>query len=412
MSPCDRLAIRPHDGRGIPPGRARARPIPTSAGILVIGTLGIFLTVVDIRTKLALALVSVALFSMLLLGTFAYRLSTDLLQEISERQLDALVEAQTRDLEKVVDGWRDAVRLIRSRTQLRFDLKAYQDSNDEAALADMQRIVADAQASTSSVQRITLFDRKGNELVAAGAVSRGAVPAQSTDPAAVDYSGFYLGPDERPMLIFHSLMTLDSEVLGSIEVVIDADSIEALARNYRGLGETGETMVFGHDLSGSLVLMHSLRHTDEPVPWFSPPEYVQAAVTGVARMFTSGVHDYREEEVLAATRFIPDVNWGVVVKLDAEEENRRPELLRRNLVDLSLALGAFAVVGGTLLGFYLARPIRELAQIVDRVRHGETDLRADASADDEIGLLAETLNEYFDQVAGKRRHTPDDDRMV
>ena len=73
----------------------------------------------DIRTKLALALVSVSLLSMLALGTFAYQATSALLREVSERQLDALAESKQRDLEKVVVAWRDRVELIRSRRRER-----------------------------------------------------------------------------------------------------------------------------------------------------------------------------------------------------------------------------------------------------------------------------------------------------
>ncbi len=61
----------------------------------------------DIRTKLALALVAISLVSMLVLGSFAYQTTAELLRQVSERQLDALAESKQRDLEKVIEGWRD-----------------------------------------------------------------------------------------------------------------------------------------------------------------------------------------------------------------------------------------------------------------------------------------------------------------
>jgi hypothetical protein len=61
----------------------------------------------DIRTKLALALVFASLISMGLIGLFAYQTSAQLLQEVSIRQIDALAESKAMDLTKVHQGWRD-----------------------------------------------------------------------------------------------------------------------------------------------------------------------------------------------------------------------------------------------------------------------------------------------------------------
>lgn len=364
----------------------------------------------DIRTRLTLALVSVALLSMFLLGTFAYNVASTMLQDISERQLDALAESKKQDLEQVIAGWRNHVRLIRSRTQLRIQLNELQHSNQPDTLEQIRRILADAQESTAYVQRITLFDKRGTEIAAAGSATRAATPSTNPDPDEVDYAGFYIGEDGRPKVVFNSGLRLDEDGIGSVEVIIDVTNVEAIARNYRGLGETGETLIVGHDRTGTLVLLHTLRHMERRLEWKHPPDYIQAAISGDARTFTEDVVDYRDREVWAATRFVPPVDWGLVVKVDADEETARARELREDMIDLGLALGAFAVVGGTMLGFYLARPIRDLAHAVERIKLGESSLRLDDSREDEVGLLAEALNELLDEHDTARRKSGDDER--
>ncbi len=352
----------------------------------------------DIRTKLALAFVAVSLVSMFLLGTFAYQVSSELLADITERQLDALAESKKQDLENVIDSWKNHVRLIRSRTQLRVNLRDFQNGAGGDVRNKMRRITDDALRSTQHVERITLFDREGREVVTSGTVERQAVTALQADDGDVNYAGFYLGADGKPRVVFNSQVFLDEERIGSLEVVIDVENVESLAKNHRGQGETGETLIVGQAATGDYVLLHSLRHTDSAPDWTELPEYVRAAVSGREMLFTEGVRDYRKQAVWAATRYLPDVNWGLVEKVDAEQETRAMRGLRSDLVDLGLALGAFAVVGGTLLGLYLARPIRDIEQVLRRVREGESSLRANDQLDDEIGLLAEALNEYLDEL--------------
>lgn len=363
----------------------------------------------DIRTKLALALVSVSLLSMLVIGGVAYRVSANLLQEISERQLDALAETKKQDLLEIIEGWRNDVRLIRSRTQLRIRLRELQ-VGDTTALADIERILSDALESTDNVRRITLFDRAANPVMSVGSASAPVTLSPDLRADEARYAGFFL--DEAPHLIFHSDVSLDDERIGGLEVVIAAGRLEALVRNYRGLGETGETLIFAPNPPDNYVLLHGARHADTLPIWREAPDYVRAAGQGVERLYTENVRDYRDRPVWVATRFLPGPNWGLAIKVDAAEETERARTLRSNLIDLGLALGAFAIVGGTLLGFYLARPIRALAEVIERVHNGETEVRADARAEDEIGLLAETLNNYLDKYGPDQTADPRaDDRF-
>lgn len=364
----------------------------------------------DIRTKLALALVAVSLLSMLALGTFAFRVSANLLRETSERQLDALAEAKEQDLLSLVEGWRNDVRLIRSRTQLRIRLREYQQTGDPQAISDIERIMNDAVASTDDVVRVVLFDRDGEVITAAGDIPSPEQLSPDLDLVEARYAGFFLL--DMPHLVFHTNVRLDDETIGGMEVVIVARELHALANNYRGLGETGETIVVAEPEPGKHIILHRLRHADLGPEWINPPKYVEDAVDGVEQVITDGVVDYRNEAVWVATRSLDDPQWGLAIKIDAAEEHSRPLQLRSQMIDLGLALGAFAVVGGTLLGFYLARPITELANVIKRAHSGEAGVRANAKAEDEIGLLAETLNNYLDKYGPDTVNTSDNDRSA
>lgn len=362
----------------------------------------------DIRTKLALALVGVALLSMLALGSFSYRVSADLLQEISERQLDALAEAKEQDLISLIEGWRNDVRLIRSRTQLRVRLRDHQDNDDQQAIADIERILDDALASTDDVVRIVLFTRSGEIVADVGSAPGPTQLSQDLSEDETRYAGFFV--HGLPHLVFHTRVRLDGETIGGMEVIIVASELQAMARNYRGLGNTGETLVVAEPRPGEHILLHELRHGTLGPVWDNPPQYIADAVDGVEQVITENVYDYRNKEVWVATRSLDDTRWGLAIKIDADEEELRALNLREQMIDLGLALGAFAVVGGTLLGFYLARPIRELAQVIERVNNGEADVRANAAAEDEIGLLAQTLNKYLDKHGPVSSQSRDDDR--
>jgi nitrogen fixation/metabolism regulation signal transduction histidine kinase len=102
--------------------------------------------------------------------------------------------------------------------------------------------------------------------------------------------------------------------------------------------------------------------------------------------------------VWAATRHLEESGWGIVVKSDASEERTPIVDLRDRMVRLALSLAAFAILAGILLGLHLARPIHELADVVNRIRGGETSARARVWSQDEVGELARTFNRMADAL--------------
>jgi HAMP domain-containing protein len=356
---------------------------------------------VDIRTKLALALVFVSLLSMALLGTFAYQTSARLLQEISVRQLDALAESKKRDLVKVQEGWRDQLRLIRSRTDLRDNLQRYFVSQDEVALRRVREIIENAVTATDNLDRIDILDLDGNEVVGFGQVERPHKHDMPQDSQLIVYGGSYVTESGSLRVMFTSLLNIDGQGIGAIEVVFDGLDLYSVPGNYTGLGETGESVVVKQD-GESVLVLNPVRHDEEYKYRRLSNEQgslpMSRVLGGEDFVFDDRVKDYRDVDVWAATRYLEDLQWGLIVKVDAAEEAKRANQLREAMIDIALALSAFAIIGGTLLGLYLARPIHDLALLVERVREGELTLRADISGDDEIAYLAESVNELLDHL--------------
>ncbi len=161
------------------------------------------------------------------------------------------------------------------------------------------------------------------------------------------------------------------------------------------------------DQEGVIRVLNPLRHDNSIEPRVievaEAGADVRGALAGDEQIFTTGLQDYRGISVWSATRHLAHLNWGLVVKVDVSEEEKRANVLQEALIDIAVALSAFAIIGGALLGFYLARPIHELAVIVERMRHGEDSLRAEVKGDDEIAFLAEALNEFLDHLEDEQK---------
>ena len=365
----------------------------------------------DLRTKLSLALVFVSLASMTLLGVFAYATSATLLQEISLRQLDALAESKKRDLIKVYEGWEDNLRLVRNRTQLRTSMRNHLRDRDDSSLREIERIIEGITLAVPEIDRLIVLDRKGDEITSFGHSG----VTQSTFPLGDDigYVGTFVDEGTGVRVALNTPVELDGQMIGGIQLIVDASDLSDITGDYTGLGETGEAIVLMRQGEDSIQVLTKLRH--EPEARF-PEIKIDTSSEELLQLFVveevpAQAHlDYRNEWVWSATRIIPGLGWGLVVKVDVEEEGQRANVLREALFDIALSLSAFAIIGGALLGYYLARPIQELASVVQRVRHnGEAGgVRAEVKGKDEVAMMAESFNEFLDHLESERAAEPPD----
>ena len=351
----------------------------------------------DIRTRLSLVLVAVSLISMMLLGTFAYITSAGMLQEISLRQLDALAESKKRDLTKVYESWEDKVRLVRSRESLQTAISDLVSVNSKENQQALETLIQGVTVALPKIDELIVIDADGQRLASSGHSKLSHAP--STVSSDIQYVGTFLTEDGL-RVTFRAGLEQEGVLLGGIEITFDASDVIDVTDDYTGLGDSGEALVVMRD-AGMVQVLNPLRFSVQG----SAEQVMVDASDDMRGVFESpgslseeSRRDYRGEKVWLATRYLEEPGWGLVVKVDVGEEEQRADILQEAMFDIAIALSAFAIVGGALLGFYLARPIHDLADIVERMRKGEQGLRASVKGDDEIAYLSESLNLFLDHL--------------
>ncbi|NNL66873.1 MAG: HAMP domain-containing protein [Myxococcales bacterium] len=361
----------------------------------------------DLRTKLIFAFVLASLGAMLALGAFSYDATRSLLRSIALRQLEAMAESKKQDLERAIVGWRDRVQLVTSRTSLRESLRSFKRDGDEAQLVRTEAILADAIRAAESLRGISIYGADGFFLASSGIDLgerervRPAMFMWADEP--VVYENVSLDPDEGLLVTLVSPVRIAGVLVGAAKVRLSAQELIDVTRDYTGLGETGETLMAMQTESGDALVLNPLRHgpADSAGRRIGPDQArdpILQAVQGIEATYEDGAYDYRGEEVWAATRYLEEFGWGVVVKVDVDEELAPIRELRETLIRLGLSLSAFAIVVATLFGFYVSGPIRELAEVAQRIRDGEHGLRAPTGGADEVGRLARTFNAMADEL--------------
>jgi CheY-like chemotaxis protein/HPt (histidine-containing phosphotransfer) domain-containing protein len=365
----------------------------------------------DFKTKLAFALVAASLISMSALGAFTYLWAADSFVEDSKRQLAAFAEERGEDVDTLVERWRTDVERIADRAQpvasVPIDETEVETpgegevkpvANAIEAVAAVLRLEAERNDEIKALRLVQIEPELQSPVDADGSNSKG-----DTDASRATFVGSEIDAGGWGV-VFHAPLSGEGEAIGRLEAVFDAGALDKLFGAVPDIGESAQALLVvqdGANRSATDREEYFLVGSEEPptpskMSRDSSPS-ISAALSGEDRMLVD-IHDAAGREMLAATRFIAETDWGIVVQIEADEARRRADQLLSNMSTLGISLAAFAILGGTLFGFYLAAPINRLVRDVDRIRHGELGLRLEVKGEDEAAFLARSLNEFMDQL--------------
>ncbi|GJQ60809.1 MAG: response regulator [Candidatus Scalindua sp. AMX11] len=199
--------------------------------------------------------------------------------------------------------------------------------------------------------------------------------------------------------------------LGVVAIQMSSDEICKLVQNNSGLGKTGETVLVSKLDEHTVLLTTQRRELGESiirkVSLGSDVELpINKAVQGEKGL---GVYvDYQGEKVLAAWKYIPNLRWGVVVKIDTSEAFSSVY----HLTWWYSVLGGITLPGvifiALLVSRSISRPITKLTRTTELMADGDLTVRAEIEKRDEIGNLANTFNDMIGKLVeareGAERH--------
>lgn len=358
----------------------------------------------DFRTKLILSTVATSLASMALLAVLFIGAFSDMVRAESLSRLATLARTRAADFAVVGDAWLEEARLVQTRTRMRDRLARFGE-DPEGSRAEIRRVLEDAVAGTEQIRALHVHAPDGALI---------ATTADGTDPARrrlrapsglTAPTEFFEDEQGRLAVALHLPLSLNGAEIGRLTVELDAEPLRNLLRDDADGGESGEVYVIGRFETGAAIL-NPLRHAPgeglRVVPAEARTRAMRAALAGASAVITDA-GDYRSEPVWAAVHPLPRIGGGIVVKVDAAEARAPLEALQQALIEALVALGAFGILAGAAVGAWLARPIRALHDVVERIRAGDVSARASEDGEDEVSFLAESFNALMDERARPQR---------
>jgi len=199
----------------------------------------------------------------------------------------------------------------------------------------------------------------------------------------------------KPAAFIAAPVFKDGSLIGSVALQMNNDRIYTVIQDLTGLGVSGETVIGkrmashagmatedGHytENEGAHVLfLNPLRH--DPQAAFNKEVFIGDANALPIQNATQGIKgsglsvDYRGQPVLAAWRYLPSFDWGMVVKIDANEAFASVAKLKSSSLAIGLVISIITIGLALFLSNIIAQPIKKLTQAAESISKGQLNAK-------------------------------------
>ncbi|MGD8566466.1 MAG: ATP-binding protein [Gammaproteobacteria bacterium] len=355
----------------------------------------------NIRAKLSITYLTVSLLALVFISVFIYFYVKQILTSEVLGHLESVSSIQSHRVRSIIEQNLERLRLVTSRTQLRISLSEYLKTGNPELLVKIRRIIGDALASIGSFTAISVLNKNGRVIVSTepGQAKLNYRQYDFYAQARKENNAEHFFQDENGNLNVYlsGPLTINGEFVGILLIESNAHNIVSLIRDYSGLRQTGETLLGRISADGKAVqYLTPLRFNAEAALTLKEPidndanPLVKALAAKKALLTTAT--DYRGKEVLAATNYISETGWGVVVKIDTAEAFKPINSLVKYIFVITLGI-MFVVIGVSYtFARMISKPIVQLTKTAHAINEGDLSQRAVVRGNDEAAELAGTFN--------------------
>ncbi len=354
-----------------------------------------------ISTKIIMFYLIMSAVGLALFGYFIFSFSRNQLIQVRGDELQALAALKKKDLINVSKAWRDRMRLIASRTRFRKLLAQHLVTPELANVKGMTKIMNDAVKSVSSVRQLSLFSPTGSNILVVGESVTGAgicninKVRQSKTFSIID---IWMGEGNKIFAKLCGPVELEGKFLGGLLGVIDANELTSITHSYIGLGKTGETTIARRTENGDAQFLTPLRYAENKgLTIIVPKENTLVPISLALQkkeiyLFGNNNVDYRGVPVLSATTYIPELDWGVVTKINRNDALSPLKILVQKLVVFGLGIMLIILILGSIISRTLTNSLESLRNSALRISDGDLTHRVEVSGTAEVSALAEAFN--------------------
>ncbi|MBD0360154.1 MAG: HAMP domain-containing protein, partial [Nitrososphaeraceae archaeon] len=333
----------------------------------------------------------ISVFPIAIFGTINYINTEKQIINDTLSKLEAISEIQENRVENIIDQNYERLSSLTSRLQLRIALNDHNVNGTQQSQELMNNILLAAKSGISSFKDIHILNPKGDIVASTDKEQIG------TNHALQDF--FVKGKQQNDISIFFKdnnqnlrqfltgPLLLEGKFLGVVSIVSDAENLLSQFANYEGLGETGESIMAKRTPEGDALYLTPLRFDKNAALQTMLPKDRTNSPTLQALSKNEGTFDnlvdYRGQSVLAATRYIESMDWGLLTKIDKAEAFAPLDNVRNFMILSGITLGTLIVIASLYLGRSIAKPIAKLRDAAREISKGNFEAETIEKADDD-----------------------------
>lgn len=359
----------------------------------------------NITNKLILLFVFISLLPITIISFFSYVTAREAITKQALKQLEFIAAIEKGRIKAVVDQNLERLNTVSSAIRIpNRDMLQLQIGTESGAL---EQLLDQAKNSHESFKDILLLDQAG-QIIASTNKSM-----LNHDASEEEYfikgrsentlANFTLDPDNQVSIYLAGPVRSGNTFLGVVVAVeSDVDTIRSLIRDYSGLGDTGELLLAKSDDAGNAVFIAPSRfNANAALRRIIPKEHTEdPMIRALAReeaVVTEGT-DYRGKRVLAVTKYIEGVDWGLVVKMDQDEAFGSIRQLSNYFLYTAGITVLLAILNAGYFARTITKPVLQLAVAANAIRKGDLWYEIGIKSKDEIGQLATAFADMTKQL--------------
>ena len=361
-----------------------------------------------IANKISLSFLITGLVLTFVGGSVFYMIAKNNLKTSINNHLESTVQSRAHHINTCLTIQKERiVQLSQSTALYKFLLTNKQDTD----YTDIFAVAIDRLTKTSevgeSIYEVFLLDATGNIAVSSDTKNIGL--DRSTDPCFLkakskpyikDASFFKTTAQKFIVLSAPVLDPVTKKCLGVVCTRIGLNFLDQITGDKTGLGKTGEIFLInrkGYMITPSRFIKNTFltlkiesenaRNCLEDIGKISPTPHEHDALI---------YKDYRGITVLGVHDHIPEMQWGLIAKVDESEALAPLNSLKLTFITIILLIPLVSWLVGIFISKHITGPLRKLHEGIEIIGQGNLDYKVATDSKDEIGQLSRA----FDEMAG------------
>ena len=352
----------------------------------------------------------------MIFGLFTYTEMEQTIKSEILKKLEIVAKLKEKNFQDVFEQNQEKLNLVSSRYQLKVELDNYNTNSNKinkiASQKIMNEILNAIKPEVTKFEDIIILNLSGRVVASTNDTYIGTIHT--------NYTYFIEGKKQNNVTILYkdknqelkSYLTgplvLNDKLLGVVTIFYNLGDLLSMFKVFEEQVATGEINLVMKDSNGDALIINPLRYNpavslnltvskdqvDTPI--------IQSLLKN-EKIFPES-KDYRGVDVLAVTRYLENLGWGLVVKMDKVEAFAPLENLKYVTILSGILVGVAIIITSTFLGNSISRPIQKLRDVMNEVAQGKFDSKIDVKGTQEIEDLAKQLEVMRFNISNTNTH--------